>query len=223
MPHDITQAQADGSAADLAAATGGHADAAIAAIVEAIAAEGLAITADAFPPRLVRALRESAHRRDAAGEFGRAGIGRAAARTEGANVRGDRMRWLDTSEADQDEAVLFAWLERLRRQANLALQLGLFDFEGHYAIYPTGAGYTRHLDRFRDDDARVLTLIAYLNDAWTDADGGQLRIELGNGVTRDVLPRGGTVVAFACERFPHEVLPALRERFAFTGWFRRRP
>jgi SM-20-related protein len=40
--------------------------------------------------------------------------------------------------------------------------------------------------------------------------------------TLDVLPEGGTLVAFLSERFQHEVLPARRERLALTGWFRRR-
>jgi SM-20-related protein len=43
-----------------------------------------------------------------------------------------------------------------------------------------------------------------------------------DGATRDVLPEGGTLVAFLADRFPHEVLPATRERLAFTGWYRRR-
>lgn len=210
-------------ASDVAAGTAvvcaGHA---VGALVEAVAAEGLAVVRDAIPAPLVAALRVVAHERDASGEFRAAGVGRAAGRVERADVRGDRIRWLEPAEARPAEAALFALVEALRVALNEALYLGLFDFEGHYAIYPPGAGYARHLDRFRDDDARVLTLIAYLNGGWTDAHGGALRVQRGDGVTRDVAPEGGTLVAFLSERFPHEVLPASRERLAFTGWFRRR-
>jgi SM-20-related protein len=193
-----------------------------AAVVAAIAAEGLAIVPGAVPAPLVRALRDVARARDAAGEFHAAAVGRGAGRAERKDVRGDRIRWLEPSEAGPADAALLARVEMLRRAVNESLFLGLFDFEGHYAIYPAGAGYARHVDRFRDDDARMLTLILYLNDAWSGADGGRLRIDCGDGTERDVLPEGGTLVAFLSDRFPHEVEPATRERLAFTGWFRRR-
>ena len=195
---------------------------AVGAVVEAVGNEGLAVVRAAMAPPLVAALRDAARARDGAGEFRAAGVGRAAARVERTDVRGDRIRWLEPAEAKPVEAPLFALVETLRVAVNEALLLGLFDFEGHYAIYPAGAGYARHLDRFRDDDARVLTLIVYLNGAWSAADGGQLRVVRDDGATYDVSPEGGTLVAFLSDRFPHEVLPASRERLAFTGWFRRR-
>jgi len=216
MPIDLTASHADASAAQRTAA------AMVASIVEAIAADGLAVARGAIPETLVRALRDAGRQRDVAGEFHGAAVGRGAARIERTDVRGDRIRWLEPWDAQPAETALFALVDALRVAVNEALYLGLFDFEGHYAIYPPGAGYARHLDRFRDDDARVLTLIVYLNDGWTDAHGGALRVECGDGVTRDVAPEGGTLVAFLSDRFPHEVLPASRERLAFTGWFRRR-
>jgi SM-20-related protein len=196
---------------------------AFAPIVDAIAANGLAVLRRAVADPLVEGLRDAARARDAAGEFRAAGVGRAAARVERPQIRGDRIRWLEAEGARPAESALFAWLERLRLVVNEALFLGLLEFEGHYAIYPPGAGYARHVDRFRDDDARVLTLILYLNEAWTAAQGGALRIVQDDGAARDVLPEGGTLVAFLAERFPHEVLPTTRERLAFTGWYRRRP
>ena len=35
-----------------------------------------------------------------------------------------------------------------------------------------------------------------------------------------VTPNFGTIVVFLSEEFPHEVLPALRDRYAIAGWFR---
>ena len=216
MPVDLTASHADASATQRTTA------ATVASIVEAIAADGLAVARGAIPEMLVRALCDAGRQRDAAGEFHGAAVGRGAARIERTDVRGDRIRWLEPWDAQPAETALFALVDALRVAVNEALYLGLFDFEGHYAIYPPGAGYARHRDRFRDDDARVLTLIVYLNDGWTAAHGGALRVECGGGVTRDVAPEGGTLVAFLSDRFPHEVLPASRERLAFTGWFRRR-
>lgn len=41
---------------------------------------------------------------------------------------------------------------------------------------PTGAFYRRHLDRFRDDDRRMVSAVLYLNEDWQPQDGGQLRM-----------------------------------------------
>jgi len=194
----------------------------VGSVVDAVDAGGLAVVRNAVPGSLVGALRDAVRARDVAGEFRAARMGRGAARIERAQMRGDRTRWLDAADARPAESVLFALLERLREAVNEALFLGLFDFEGHYAIYPPGTGYARHVDRFRDDDARALTLILYLNEAWTAAHGGALRIVPDDRPARDVRPEGGTLVAFLSERFPHEVLPATRERLSFTGWYRRR-
>ena len=105
---------------------------------------------------------------------------------------------------------------------NRELMLGLVGFEAHYAIYPPGAAYARHRDRFRDDDTRVLSCVLYLNDGV--ARGGRRRAAPlpPDGATLDVAPQGGTFVAFLSDTFDHEVLPASRERLALTGWFRRR-
>jgi SM-20-related protein len=35
-----------------------------------------------------------------------------------------------------------------------------------------------------------------------------------------VLPSFGTIVVFLSEEFPHEVLPAKRDRYSIAGWFR---
>jgi Rps23 Pro-64 3,4-dihydroxylase Tpa1-like proline 4-hydroxylase len=91
-----------------------------------------------------------------------------------------------------------------------------------HSLYPPGTFYRRHRDSFRGDDARVLSGVLYLNDAWTAGDGGALRLYLGGGETRDVLPVAGTLICFLAPRYEHEVLPASRERLAVSGWFLRR-
>src|SRR5438105_11037113 len=113
-------------------------------------------------------------------------------------------------------------MQALRECLNRELMTGLVELEAHYAIYAPGAHYVRHRDRFRDDDARVISVILYLNDAWTARDEGVLRVYLPEDSALEVFPQGGTLVVFASDRFEHEVLPATRERVAITGWFRRR-
>ena len=100
---------------------------------------------------------------------------------------------------------------------------GLEDFQGHFALYPSGAAYARHVDRLAGTDVRAISVALYLNDDWAACDGGVLRMYTGGGASEDVLPRGGRLVAFLSDRFEHEVLPSSRERLSFTGWYRRRP
>jgi SM-20-related protein len=191
------------------------------ALIEGLAARGHAVVRDALPGNVVKGLRERARALDHAGAFAAAGVGRAGARTQLSDVRGDRVAWLDDASDNDAERALGAWLDALRVQCNRELLLGLADIEAHYAIYPQGARYARHRDRFRDDDARVLSCVLYLNDAWTADDGGALRLYTEDDIV-DVTPLGGTFVAFLSADFEHEVLPARRERLAFSGWFRRR-
>jgi SM-20-related protein len=198
--------------------------AAIDRICAAIADEGCAIEADFLPQASVAALADEAHARDAAGEFHAAGVGRGAARVQRSDVRGDRILWLDPSLASSAQRPFWQALDALRLALNETLLLGLFSFEGHYALYPPGAYYRRHRDQFRgagSADIRVISCAMYLNENWAPTDGGPLRIYDGE-LMRDVLPVAGTLVCFLSDRFEHEVLPATRERLALTGWFRRR-
>ena len=198
--------------------------AAIDRICAAIADEGFAVEAEFLPQANVAKLADEAREREAAGEFHAAGVGHGAARVQRSDVRGDRILWLDQSLASLAQRPFWQALDALRLALNETLLLGLFSFEGHYALYPPGAYYRRHRDQFRgagSSDIRVISCAMYLNENWTLADGGALRIYDGERV-RDLLPVAGTLVCFLSDRFEHEVLPATRERLALTGWFRRR-
>jgi SM-20-related protein len=192
------------------------------ALIGGIAERGYAVVPRAMPRSLVRALRERAREVDALGGFGQARVGRGEGRTQRADIRGDRIAWLDAYSPAPAEVPLLAWLEQLRTACSRELMLGLAEIEAHYAIYPPGASYARHRDRFRDDDARVLSCVLYLNEGWRAEDGGALRVFLPDGAPLTVHPQGGTFVAFLSADFDHEVLPAKRERMALAGWYRRR-
>ncbi len=197
-------------------------EAVIAQVCEGIAADGRAVVADFLPTPLVAALATEAGRRAVAGEFSPAGIGRGESRVERSDIRGDRILWLDEHALSLPECALWAALEALRAALNRVTFLGLFSFEGHYALYPPGAFYLRHRDAFLDDDARVLSCVLYLNEAWAVTDGGALRLHLSATESRDVLPVGGTFACFLAERYEHEVMPATRNRLSIAGWFKRR-
>jgi SM-20-related protein len=176
-------------------------------------------------PAVAMALREHALARDRDGAFRPAAVGRGDARVERRDVRGDRNLWLDETAPADVERPLIEALESLRARINRELFLGLWDFEAHYAIYPPGACYAKHRDRFAGEDerapSRVVSFVVYLNERWRAGDGGALRLHVGDSHV-DVLPERGTLACFLAERIEHEVLPATRERLAVTGWFRRR-
>jgi SM-20-related protein len=150
-----------------------------------------------------------------------AATGRAAGR-QFAGLRGDSTLWLDDPACGPAARDLLAALDGLRGELNRRLLLGLEEVEAHFAHYPPGAGYARHHDRFRSDDARVLSLVVYLNPDWPAEAGGALRLHLAEG-PQDIPPQLGTVAIFLSEFVEHEVQPADRPRFSVAAWFRQRP
>ncbi|CAB3756451.1 hypothetical protein LMG29542_02869 [Paraburkholderia humisilvae] len=156
-----------------------------------------------------------------AGALNPAQIGRGAERVCKPDVRGDCIHWIKAGQSAACDAYL-AEIDALRLALNRELCAGLDEFEGHFAWYAPGTFYVRHRDRFRNDDSRVITVIAYLNDAWQTEQGGALRLHADDGGVRDIEPVGGRVVVFLSADIEHEVLPATRDRMSLAGWFRRR-
>ncbi len=62
----------------------------------------------------------------------------------------------------------------------------------------------------------------YLNDDWTPAAGGELRIVDSTGRDRDIEPLGGRLVYFLTPGREHAVLQTQRDRLSISGWFRSR-
>lgn len=194
------------------------------AIAESIEQNGFAITPRFLEPRLVRELRDEALALRREGNFRQAGVGRGGSWRVDPEIRSDFVHWLDQNELTPLQETVMRRYEQLRMEINQRLLLGLFSWEGHLTVYPAGAHYARHLDRFRDAMHRTVSTTLYLNDTWSEKHGGQLRLYLDSGFGEfiDVLPQGGTLVTFISDRFEHEVIAAGRERVSLTGWFARR-
>ena len=161
----------------------------------------------------------------AAGHLQAAAIGRDRARAQHLEIRGDLTHWFEATAPTAAQALYWQAMDALRVDLNRTLLLGLNELEAHYALYAPDARYARHRDRFRDDDARVLSSVLYLNPHWQEADGGALRLYLPQNVQTphvDIYPESGTLVLFLSAEFEHEVLPTHRERMSVAGWFRRR-
>lgn len=190
-------------------------------IVDDLATRGWSQQNIFLPQDLTRALAAECRKRAAEGELAPAAVGRGPSSEIREGIRGDHIQWIEPGQAEVCDIYL-GLMDSLREALNRGLFLGLEDFESHFAMYPPGAFYLKHVDRFRDDDRRMVSAVVYLNDAWLPEQGGQLRMYLDEGAQYDVVPIGGCLVVFLSGEVPHEVLPASRERLSLTGWFRRR-
>ena len=115
------------------------------------------------------------------------------------------------------------WMEGLRVSLNRDLFWASICSRPEYAHYPIGASYGTHVDRHRNSNARVVSVVIYLNDGWPADAGGELVIYDEHDVPRLTLtPDGGTLVLFMSDETPHEAKKALRERWSIAGWFRTR-
>ena len=180
-----------------------------------------AVRDEFLTPQQVGALVSCAEMRRERGDFVAARIGAPRALERRAEIRGDSICWL-TEPLFAPERELLESLEELRLQLNRSAFLGLFESEWHYAWYPPGAGYVRHVDQPHGRDQRRVSLVLYLNRRWQSSDGGVLRIFADDGRHTDIEPVGGRVVAFVTEHREHAVMPTNCGRLSLTGWFRGR-
>jgi SM-20-related protein len=183
-----------------------------------LAERGIAIQDEFLTVAQVDELLECLEARRARGEFAaaRIGSGRGSQRRE--DIRGDFTCWLSEPLFAAETRVL-ASFEQLRLQLNREAFLGLLELELHYAAYPPGAGYARHVDQPRGKARRKVSLVLYLNRDWNPGAGGELRI-FGAGETDcDVQPLGGRLVSFLTAGQEHCVRAATQERLSLTGWF----
>lgn len=192
-----------------------------AAAVDDLVRQGWAVLAEALPAAACLVLRQEAECLRRQGRFSPARVGRASGSVREAAVRGDELCWLDPGMATGGRYL--EWLEGLRVALNRELFLGLAEVEAQYAYYPAGAFYKTHVDRHRDSSARVISVVCYLNPDWPGDAGGEFVMHDADGGERfRQRPEAGTLVLFRSEDMPHEVLPALHERWSIASWFRTR-
>lgn len=184
-----------------------------------ISAVGYSINPGAISIELANSLIKHLHKLNEE-DFHLAGIGRENQAQQNTAIRSDEIYWItDQSEVGRG---WLQWVGDMQAFLNRQLFLGLFSFESHFAHYGPGDFYRRHQDAFKGETNRILSLVVYLNADWSDEDGGQLVLYSDDNDTTgiSVIPDLATVVLFLSEDFPHEVLPARRDRYSITGWFR---
>jgi len=193
-------------------------------IALALGEQGWAVTPNFLSPLLVSQLRHELQCLWQEGEFRQAGVGRGDSFEVNQSIRTDQVKWLDSTLSGAQKQYQLQQ-EQLRLAMNRVLLLGLFEFECHLSLYPSGSYYKKHLDQFRGIGLRTVSSILYLNDNWQAADGGQLLLYTNPDDDKEyqvIQPHGGQLVTFLSARFPHEVCLARRERMSITGWFSKR-
>ncbi len=195
-------------------------------VSEGLAKNGWCVVDDFISQEWAAELLEEQRLQSRNGAFHPAGIGRATHYMVNEQTRRDHILWLDRDNALPAQQQFLALLEALRQLLNRDLFLGLHTLDIHAADYPPGGFYRRHLDAFRRNNLRILTVILYLNPRWHARDGGALRLFLdnhGQADFMDIPPEAGRLVTFLSDRFYHEVRQTHRLRSTLTGWFAHRP
>lgn len=187
------------------------------AIADGLAEQGYAVVDHFLNEEEVSAILQHGDFNDARQRFKKAGIGKQQDAQINEAIRGDYIHWLDPATASAPVKVYLDRLDELVRFLNRALFLSLKSAEVHLTAYPPGTYYKRHLDQFKKDDHRKLSVIFYLNEHWLPEHGGQLRMYLPAG-EQDYLPLAGRLVCFRSDQIEHEVITATRERLSITGW-----
>ncbi len=159
-------------------------------------------------------------------DFKKAAIGNRTNEVIARSIRGDFILWINEAEAGEAEKAYFKKINSLVNYLNRTCFMGILTKEFHYAVYPEGTFYKRHLDTFQNDGRRKLSMVCYLNDEdWKPENGGELTIyteENGNENEINIYPFPGRVVIFESQELEHEVKPVKVPRLSITGWLKTR-
>ncbi|ENM1122336.1 2OG-Fe(II) oxygenase [Vibrio parahaemolyticus] len=184
-------------------------------LIDALATDGYYIWDDFLSEEEVTQLRDCIP-----DNWKKARIGRNDDVTRIESIRSDKIQWLKPA-MGQPIANYLSKMEEIRQEVNRHFFLGLFEYEAHFAKYEKGDFYQKHLDCFKGNENRRLTTVFYMNESWSEEDAGELVVyDLNDKEIVTIPPRGGRLLVFLSEQFPHEVLPTNAERFSIAGWFR---
>ncbi len=193
-------------------------------IVENLVERDYAVTDDFLSIAEVQTLTKELWRQHGSAHFESAGIGQGQQFHQDKSIRGDAIRWIDRTTLSANSYFFLERVEALFAYLNRTCYLGIRQSELHFAMYPAGTGYKRHLDVFQKTNARKISIVCYLSTNWEAAHGGQLRLYSldKNDVETaiDIMPQAGRMICFKSDILEHEVLQATRERLSITGWLK---
>lgn len=191
-------------------------------IIADLGSKQYSIIDDFFTADEVKALRASLLQKYDEDSFKKSAIGNRTNEIIKTKVRGDIILWIDEQNINPSEQLFFNKINDLKDYLNRTCFLGINQKEFHYAIYPNGTFYKRHLDTFQNDDRRKLSFVCYLNEEnWKPENGGELVLYLENR-EETIYPFPGKVVIFESQILEHEVKPVNTPRLSITGWLKTR-
>ena len=184
-------------------------------LIDALSTQGYFVWDDFLTQEEVVALRDCIPE-----NWKKARIGRNDDVAREATIRSDKIQW-ERRDMGEPASLFLDKMAQIRLEATQAFFLGLFEYEAHFAKYEKGDFYQKHLDCFKGNENRRLTTVFYMNDEWSEEDAGELVVyDLKDNHIATIPPKGGRLLVFLSEQFPHEVLPTNTERFSIAGWFR---
>jgi SM-20-related protein len=186
--------------------------------LDAFAANGLLIIDNFLEEHLILQILAEAKHWQVQEAFIQAGIGKLDKHLIQENYRSDKIKWINSEACLPATKAYLGILETLMQQISREFFLSLKDYECMYAIYPKGSFYKKHKDRFEQEGHRIISVVLYMNENWTEEFGGQLIIDIeeGNQIVNPIFNR---LVFFKSELW-HEVVPCHSERFSITGWMK---
>ena len=195
-------------------------------IIEDLLENQYSIVEDFFSQEEVFLMRETLLKKYEDDAFKKAAIGNRTNEVIAKTIRGDFILWINEAEAGEAEKMFFNKINSLVTYLNKTCFMGILQKEFHYALYPEGTFYKRHLDTFQNDSRRKLSLVCYLNDEdWKPKNGGELVIykdENGVEISKKIYPFPGRIVIFESQVLEHEVKPVKTARLSITGWLKTR-
>ncbi|MCP9199217.1 2OG-Fe(II) oxygenase [Gramella sp. GC03-9] len=195
-------------------------------IIQDLMDKKYSIVDDFFTAEEVHVLRDSLMRKYEEDNFKKAAIGNRTNEIIEKSIRGDFILWINEADNGPAENLYFKKINSLVEYLNRTCFMGILHKEFHYAVYPEGTFYKRHLDTFQNDGRRKLSMVCYLNNEdWKPENGGELTIytnEDGKEEEMNIYPLAGRVVIFESQELEHEVKPVKVPRLSITGWLKTR-
>lgn len=191
-------------------------------IIGALNRQGWSVTDTTVPAPWCADLRQRAERLWNAGTFEAGEFGLDLTSGRQPEVRGDAICWVQP-ESELAQHPFFAWMAAFRGVLNERFNLGVRSQEFHFARYPEGRGYRKHLDQHRGRNFRKISVVLYLNPGWNKVDGGELCLFQPTDPNIEIArfaPVDARLAVFVSGLMPHEVLPCRATRWSVAGWLR---